>query len=99
VVGDSVEFNRPHPEEAFFLHQQAHAWLRANLEVYGKMAASNEPKNRRLATQKLGHWKIDRDLRAARDPAYLALLPDDLRTDWQRLWEEVDKVLSQAGPK
>jgi hypothetical protein len=45
----------------------------------------------------LQHWQADPDLAGVRDGVALARLPEAERAGWRALWEEVVRLLEQAG--
>jgi len=52
-------------------------WLRADLVLRNRQLESGKPEARAEVSQKLNHWKVDRDLAGVRDPEALIKLPDD----------------------
>lgn len=77
------------------LRQQALDWLRADLELWAKLA--NTDKERLRVSQEMQDWLCDADFNGVRDGSALARLPEAERRDWQRLWAEVKEVLRQAA--
>jgi hypothetical protein len=49
--------------------------------------------------QQMQHWLEDPDFNGVRGPDAIALLPEDERSDWQNLWNDVEELLAQAGGK
>src|SRR5206468_2717947 len=72
------------------LRAQALGWLRDELKVMEQLARSPVLNNRENALALLASWKQDADLARLRDPAALALLPDEDRQAWKSLWADVD---------
>jgi len=89
------------------LRRQALAWLRADLEVWGRTVKSklDDPDlteqavrdMRAWAERTLRHWQRDVNLAPVRDTDALANLPADERRSWQQFWEDVDALMRQAG--
>jgi serine/threonine protein kinase len=75
---------------------QALAWLRANLDAWGKQA-EGPSMDRELVKTTLAHWKADADLTGIRDPEALAKLPEAEREECRTLWADVDALLKRAG--
>jgi tetratricopeptide (TPR) repeat protein len=78
------------------LRQKALGWLRADLTLRQKQAASAEIAERNDAAAQMAHWLIDRDLSSARDPESLPKLPADERALWESLWNDVKATLANA---
>ncbi len=78
------------------LRRQALDWLRADLALETRQIEFLDRANRAAAQQTLLHWQQDTDLAAIRDAAALAKLPEAERSEWQRLWAEVEAVLKRA---
>jgi tetratricopeptide (TPR) repeat protein len=86
------------PDKArHMLRRQALGWLRADLALYAKQAAGNDPMMKAAVRQRLGHWRQDADLASVRDPEGLTRLPAVERQDWQKLWQDVTALLDRAG--
>jgi hypothetical protein len=47
----------------------------------------------------LRHWKQDADLAGVRDKEALEKLPEAERTEWRKLWAEVDELIAKADRK
>ena len=56
-----------------------------------------DPGNKPLVAKALHHWKADADLAGVRDADGLAKLPEAERTEWIKLWGEVDALLAKAA--
>ena len=82
--GRGSEDARQNEPERAGKRQQALYWLRANLDLTGKLRDDGEVLGWSLAT-----WLSDPALSSVRDPAALAKLPDAERESWQRLWTDV----------
>jgi tetratricopeptide (TPR) repeat protein len=78
------------------LRAKALAWLRSDLGLRQKQAASAKPDDRRKAADVLDHWLTDTDLAGVRDPEPLAKLPTTEREAWQKFWTDVKATLAEA---
>jgi tetratricopeptide (TPR) repeat protein/tRNA A-37 threonylcarbamoyl transferase component Bud32 len=78
------------------LQQKALGWLRADLDLRRKQAASPDAAERGAAAARLAHWLADSDLSGVRDPAPLAQLPAAERAEWEKLWADVKATLADA---
>jgi serine/threonine-protein kinase len=76
---------------SWMLRHQALRWLRADLALYAKHAEDAAAKE--SVRQRLAHWQQDSDLATVRDKSQLDRLPEDERTQWRALWDEVDRIL------
>ncbi len=79
----SEDARRGEPERAG-KRRQALDWLRANLELTGRLRNDGEILEWSLTT-----WLSDPALAGVRDPAALATLPHAEREPWRRLWTDV----------
>ena len=57
---------------------------------------SGKPEARAEVSQKLNHWRADRDLAGVRDPEVLAKLPGEERKAWTDFWADVDSLVKKA---
>jgi tetratricopeptide (TPR) repeat protein len=78
------------------LRQQALDWLRADLALWAKQLSTAEPSEREAIAKKLRSWQTDAAFSGVRDAKPLAGLPEQERADWQKLWAEVDSLLSKT---
>jgi serine/threonine-protein kinase len=78
------------------LRNQALDWLRADLAVWARQAASDKETDRAQVRQMLAHWQRDPDLAGLRDAAELAKLPADEQAAWRKLWADVEALLKRA---
>ena len=69
-------------------------WLREDLELWRKRA-KGAPKDRSAVSNKLRHWKADRELAGVRDK--LDALPAAERDSWRAFWSEVDQLLETVS--
>jgi serine/threonine-protein kinase len=80
------------------LRRQALLWLRADLAVYAALAKRES----RLAVQvrqRLEDWQRDGELASVRELKALDHLPADERRDWQRLWDDVNRLRDEMRKK
>ena len=87
---------RPGVEECVHLHVLARQWLARPLEQAVRLMKTGRTADRRAARALVADWPRDPSLALARDPKYLAALPDEVRKPWEELWAEVARVL---GPE
>src|SRR5262249_50361338 len=99
AVGQGEDARRLPDKVVLMLRRQAWRWLRADLEVYAKLAERDGPKTKEAVRQRLAHWQEDSDLASIRDKDALAKLPDDERKDWRQLWDEVAALFNKVGEK
>jgi tetratricopeptide (TPR) repeat protein len=78
------------------LRAKALAWLRADLAVRRRQAASQNAAERKLAADKLTHWLRDTDLSALRPGLARIALPADERAQWDAFWVEVRATRDEA---
>ncbi|HEY1859225.1 MAG TPA: tetratricopeptide repeat protein, partial [Gemmataceae bacterium] len=79
------------------LRGQALKWLLAVLEITTDRARNGTPSTRIAALQALRMWRRETGLACVRDPAALAKLPDAERQTWQKLWQDVEAVLTATN--
>jgi tetratricopeptide (TPR) repeat protein len=77
--------------------QQARDWLRADLAAWAQALDTGKAPARAAVQQALRHWQTDADLGGVRDPDALAQLPEAERREWQRLWADLDALLTRAA--
>jgi superkiller protein 3 len=101
LAGCGKSKDDPPPDEAARarLRRQALDWLRAERADQAQALKSGRPADRSTVREALAHWRSDPDLAGLRDREGLAKLPVAERADWQKLWSEVEELLSQAGEK
>jgi hypothetical protein len=78
------------------LRLQAFAWLKADLELWRKQAATGQSKAVQVIIKTLSHWQSDSDLASVRDEKALSMLPEAEGKQWQSLWHEVDVLRKQV---
>jgi len=86
--GDPSEVTALSPEEKGRWRAQCLQWLRAEL------GALRERMSRTTRVALLSKWRNEIDFRGIRDPALLAALPENERSEFNALWAEVDGVLT-----
>ena len=79
------------------LRQQALAWLRADLEQWGKQLEAGKPEDRHVMRATLEHWQRDFDLACIRDADALQKLTAQEQEGWGKLWDDVAELLKKAG--
>jgi len=98
AAGEGVDARELALEEILVLQRQAFTWLCADLAGAMWLLDKTGPKAREQVRQKLTSWKADPALHSIRDAQRLALLPADLRGEWQQLWAEVETLLKKTAP-
>jgi tetratricopeptide (TPR) repeat protein len=78
------------------LHKQGLAWLRADLEAWGRLLDMAPDPAGPAAARALQHWLADADFAGVRGPEALARLPEAEREAWQHLWNDVADMLRRA---
>ena len=88
----------PRPDDAAKakLRRQAHDWLGPN-SPHGPRSSIPRGRHKGERRTTLQHWKEDADLAGIRDEKELAKLPEEERTLFKRLWNDVDQLLSRAN--
>jgi serine/threonine-protein kinase len=81
------------------LRAQALAWLRADLDAWGKRSASSTPQDLTLMQRRLGDWRQNADLAGVRAPDALAKLPEAEQIAWQKLWTDVGTLVTKTRHK
>jgi tetratricopeptide (TPR) repeat protein/tRNA A-37 threonylcarbamoyl transferase component Bud32 len=84
------------PSERTALRAQALAWLRADLALHQKQAASANATERQTAAERLAHWLTDADLSGVRPGKEPLVLPAEERAAWEALWAEVRATRATA---
>jgi eukaryotic-like serine/threonine-protein kinase len=79
--------------------QQAHDWLRQELDSYGQALGSGKAQANAWVQQRLRNWQADVSLDCVRAQDALARLPKEERMLWQRLWSDVAALLQQVTGK
>jgi serine/threonine-protein kinase len=94
--GKGADAGQLDDKERFRLRQQALDWLRADLAVWARQAASDKEADGARVRQTLGHWQRDPALAALRDAKELAKLPADEQAAWRQLWADVEALLKKT---
>jgi serine/threonine-protein kinase len=77
--------------------RQALAWLRADLEAWRERSEGGSAVLRGTIKKTLRRWHHDEALSDLRDEKALAQLPADEREACRSLWDEVDRLLTEAS--
>jgi tetratricopeptide (TPR) repeat protein len=93
--GDGVDAPTD-PGQRAGLRAKALAWLRADLALRRKQAASSSAAERQAGVAKLAHWLVDTDLSGVRPGPARVGMPDAERTDWDKFWAEVRATRAEA---
>jgi serine/threonine-protein kinase len=75
---------------------QAVAWLRGDLDAWGRQLDGGEGQDRDAAGDALWRWTADPDLAGLRDPEVLGRLPEAERDACRRLWADVEVLRRRA---
>jgi serine/threonine protein kinase/Tfp pilus assembly protein PilF len=78
------------------LRRQALAWLRADLEAWGRRLEKEPGQLGSASVGLLQHWLRDPAFAGVRGPEALAKLPEAERQAWQKLWTDVAAMLKRA---
>jgi Flp pilus assembly protein TadD len=78
------------------LRGKALGWMRADVALRRRQAASSDPAERAAAAARLGHWLADSDFSGVRDPRALEALPGEERKLWREFWSTVSAALAEA---
>ena len=89
----------PPPDDAARakLRGQALRWLRAELSAWKRVAMTVGSGNKETVAKTLAHWKEDVDLTGIRDETELAKLSEEERTEFKRLWDDVEGLLTKTA--
>ena len=83
-------------EEKARLRDQAHAWLRAELDDEASRQKAGDGRAVLNTDERLAHWRKDPDLATIRDAKPLAALPEPEQAEWRKFWADVEKHLGQV---
>jgi tetratricopeptide (TPR) repeat protein len=97
--GQGKDAGRLDDKERARLRTQALAWLRADLEAWGRLLDRDPQKSGPAVKQQLQHWLQDTDLNGVRGADALARLPEVERGDWMKLWHEVEALRQRVGAR
>jgi Tfp pilus assembly protein PilF len=84
-------------QEGDHWRQQALNWLRVDLTWWGKALETVSAQGRTAIAHQMQRWQSDPDLAGVRDRAALAKLPLPQRTQWLKVWADVEALRRQAG--
>lgn len=93
--GDGVDAPAD-PAGRIALRAKAMGWLRADLALHNKQAASDDPAQRQATAARLEHWLADRDLAGLRQGQGRIGMPAAERGEWDALWADVRATLAEA---
>jgi hypothetical protein len=82
-------------EERTRWRKQALAWLRADLELWGRRLEKGTPQAWATVERSLRHWQHDADLAGLREEGALARLPEAERGAYRKLWADVNALLTR----
>ncbi len=83
-------------DEWYFLHATARSWLSADLAAQVALIPDATPAERQGIRRRLESTLRDRDLRAARDPAALAVMPADESAAWANYWKKLASAIEST---
>jgi serine/threonine-protein kinase len=89
-LGSGDDAAKLNDQEKAALRKRALEWLRADLEAWAKRARDKKPG---APARVLRGWQQLDAFAGVRDPAALAKLPEEERTQWRNLWADVNKVV------
>lgn len=95
AAGQGKDAGKLSEQQRADLRKQARQWLRADFTAWGRQL-DEDAANARHVVREMTHWKDDADLAGVRDAKALEKLPQDERDDWQKLWKDVDALLTRA---
>ncbi|HEY7423918.1 MAG TPA: hypothetical protein VH682_06700 [Gemmataceae bacterium] len=81
------------------LRQQALDWLRADLKAYRQAMEKSAGKDGPAIAQRMQHRLKADDFAGVRGAESLAKLPEAERTEWQKLWQEVEALQQRAAER
>jgi serine/threonine protein kinase/Flp pilus assembly protein TadD len=79
------------------MRQRALAWLEADLEACGKRLDRDASKVRPWIAHTMRHWLHDPDFAGVRGEKALEQLPEEERSGWRKLWQEVEALGKKAA--
>jgi tetratricopeptide (TPR) repeat protein len=90
----------PDAGERVELRREALEWVRADVNVLAGWSRNGTPPRKQLAARQLAHLRCDPDLSGVRHPWALLRLCSPERCAWQKLWADVEELLTNAdGPR
>lgn len=79
------------------LRQQALTWLRAELAKWTRLLEIDPEKARAIVRQATQHWQKSPDFAGVREANALANLPAAERSEWRKLWQDVEALRQRAA--
>ncbi len=95
--GQGQDVDRLSDKERAGMRKQALDWLRGDLEAYRRLLEKGPAQNRPAVVRKLAHWLEDTDFADVRGEPALAKLPEAERSNWEKLWQEVEALRQRAA--
>jgi serine/threonine-protein kinase len=95
--GQGEEGGNLSEEERTRWRNQSRAWLRADLDAWGKRLGSDRAKYAPQVREMLTHWRVDPDLAGIRREGGMEKWSADERRESATLWKDVDDLLDRAG--
>jgi WD40 repeat protein/tetratricopeptide (TPR) repeat protein len=96
ACGQGKDADTLSPAAKVGLRQQAHIWLRADLDCWSKQVANGQGDGRAEVLRQMRHWRSDPNLASVRDKKALAALPQADRCLWEHLWADVAALTDRA---
>jgi tetratricopeptide (TPR) repeat protein len=87
------------PMQRLRWRRQALTWLHADLRAWQQVLAREPLRGRVAVVQQLQHWLADGDFQGVRGADALAVLPEEERPAWHKLWAAVADTLARAEGK
>jgi serine/threonine protein kinase/Flp pilus assembly protein TadD len=97
--GKGKDADKLDDKELARLRRQALAWLRAELDAWGRVLDDVPDQARPILLREVRHWLEDPDFAGVRDSEALAKLPEAERQPWQKLWNDAAGLLKRAQAK
>jgi serine/threonine-protein kinase len=94
--GQGEEGGKLSDDERTRWRNQARAWLRADLDAWGKELDRDRATYSPRVRQVLTHWRDDPDLAGVRREEAMAKWSADERREWVALLKDVDELLDRA---
>jgi tetratricopeptide (TPR) repeat protein len=97
--GQGEEADKLDEKERARLRQQALDWLRADLKAYRQLMDKAADKVSGAVAKKMQHWLQDDDFAGVRGAEALARLPQGERSEWEKLWQEIEALRQRAAQR
>jgi serine/threonine protein kinase/tetratricopeptide (TPR) repeat protein len=98
AAGQGTDAGQLDSKDRSHWRKQALQWLREDLAACAQLLKSRKPEDWHLVRGRLWNWQCGYELASLRDPAALAQLPADERSECRQLWAEVESVLKKMIP-